>query len=71
MRDYCVFIPSPFLTWGLCSIDGVRIVLALMRSFANMFLLRHTVVPYILPRLQQAGYRLVTLAECLGRPAYS
>jgi len=30
----------------------------------------HQVLPYAIQRLQGAGYRLVTLAECLGLPAY-
>ncbi|KAJ3525834.1 hypothetical protein NMY22_g10412 [Coprinellus aureogranulatus] len=30
----------------------------------------HQTVPYMIQRLQAAGYRLVTLAECLGQPAY-
>jgi len=30
----------------------------------------HTVVPYAIQKLQAAGYKLVTLAECLGLPAY-
>ncbi|KAJ3507680.1 hypothetical protein NLJ89_g6168 [Agrocybe chaxingu] len=30
----------------------------------------HNVVAYAIQRLQSAGYRLVTLSECLGRPAY-
>ncbi|CAA7264881.1 unnamed protein product [Cyclocybe aegerita] len=28
------------------------------------------VLPYAIQRLQSAGYRLVTLAECVGQPAY-
>jgi len=28
------------------------------------------VIPYIVPRLKAAGYRLVTVAECLGRAPY-
>lgn len=30
----------------------------------------HQVLPYAIQQLQGAGYRLVTLAECLGLPAY-
>lgn len=30
----------------------------------------HEVIPYVIPKLQAAGYKLVTLAECLGLPAY-
>jgi len=30
----------------------------------------HQVLPYILPLLKNAGYKLVTVAECLGIPAY-
>ncbi|KAL0953206.1 hypothetical protein HGRIS_004461 [Hohenbuehelia grisea] len=30
----------------------------------------HQVLPYAISKLQAAGYRLVTLAECLGKPAY-
>jgi len=30
----------------------------------------HQVLPYAIQRLKSAGYRLVTLAECLGKPAY-
>jgi len=30
----------------------------------------HEVLPYAIQKLQAAGYRLVTLAECLGKPAY-
>jgi peptidoglycan/xylan/chitin deacetylase (PgdA/CDA1 family) len=30
----------------------------------------HQVLPYAIQRLQAAGYRLVTVAECLGMPAY-
>jgi len=30
----------------------------------------HQVLPYAISRLKGAGYRLVTLAECLGLPAY-
>ncbi|KAB5589705.1 putative effector protein [Ceratobasidium theobromae] len=30
----------------------------------------HEVIPYVIPKLQAAGYQLVTLAECLGLPAY-
>lgn len=28
------------------------------------------VIPYAIDVLKKAGYRLVTLAECLGQPAY-
>jgi len=31
---------------------------------------RHQVLPYAIQKLQAAGYQLVTLAECLGMPAY-
>ncbi|KAK0236198.1 carbohydrate esterase family 4 protein [Armillaria nabsnona] len=30
----------------------------------------HQVLPYVIDRLQAAGYRLVTLAECLGEAPY-
>ncbi|KDR81985.1 hypothetical protein GALMADRAFT_240389 [Galerina marginata CBS 339.88] len=30
----------------------------------------HQVLPFAIQKLQAAGYRLVTLAECLGKPAY-
>ncbi|KAF8599422.1 carbohydrate esterase family 4 protein [Ceratobasidium sp. AG-I] len=30
----------------------------------------HEVIPYAIQKLQAAGYKLVTLAECLGLPAY-
>jgi len=30
----------------------------------------HQVLPYAISRLRSAGYRLVTVAECLGLPAY-
>lgn len=30
----------------------------------------HQVLPYAIQRLQSAGYKLVTIAECLGKPAY-
>ncbi|KAG8704495.1 Carbohydrate esterase 4 protein [Ceratobasidium sp. 395] len=30
----------------------------------------HEVVPYMIPKLQKAGYKLVTLAECLGEEPY-
>ncbi|KAG8706310.1 Carbohydrate esterase 4 protein [Ceratobasidium sp. 394] len=30
----------------------------------------HEVIPYVIPKLQAAGYKLVTVAECLGLPAY-
>jgi peptidoglycan/xylan/chitin deacetylase (PgdA/CDA1 family) len=30
----------------------------------------HQVLPYAIQKLQAAGYQLVTLAECLGMPAY-
>ncbi|RDB28972.1 hypothetical protein Hypma_014961 [Hypsizygus marmoreus] len=30
----------------------------------------HQVLPYAISKLKQAGYRLVTLSECLGLPAY-
>ncbi|KAF5374529.1 hypothetical protein D9615_009071 [Tricholomella constricta] len=30
----------------------------------------HQVLPYAISKLQNAGYRLVTLSECLGLPAY-
>ncbi|KAF8756197.1 Carbohydrate esterase family 4 protein [Rhizoctonia solani] len=30
----------------------------------------HEVIPYVIPKLQAAGYRLVTLAECLGQQPY-
>jgi len=30
----------------------------------------HQIVPYAIQRLQAAGYKLVTVAECLGMPAY-
>ncbi|KAF8875509.1 chitin deacetylase [Infundibulicybe gibba] len=30
----------------------------------------YDVLPYAIQRLQQAGYRLVTVAECMGQPAY-
>jgi hypothetical protein len=33
-------------------------------------LFSHQVLPYAIQRLQGAGYRLVTVAECLGMPAY-
>jgi hypothetical protein len=31
---------------------------------------RYDVLPYAIQRLQQAGYQLVTVAECLGRAPY-
>lgn len=31
----------------------------------------HTVLPYAIQKLQGAGYKLVTLAECLGEQPYS
>ena len=31
---------------------------------------RHQIVPYAIQKLQAAGYRLVTVAECLGIQAY-
>ena len=31
---------------------------------------RHQVLPYAIQKLQAAGYQLVTVAECLGMPAY-
>lgn len=30
----------------------------------------HEVIPYVIPKLQAAGYKLVTLAECLGEQPY-
>ncbi|CAE6401881.1 unnamed protein product [Rhizoctonia solani] len=30
----------------------------------------HEVIPYVIPKLQAAGYKLVTLAECLGQQPY-
>ncbi|KAH9483588.1 hypothetical protein JR316_0003058 [Psilocybe cubensis] len=30
----------------------------------------HQVLPYAIQQLKAAGYRLVTVAECLGKPAY-
>ncbi|KAF5318124.1 hypothetical protein D9619_012198 [Psilocybe cf. subviscida] len=30
----------------------------------------HNVLPYAVQRLKSAGYKLVTVAECLGKPAY-
>lgn len=30
----------------------------------------HQVLPFAIQKLQAAGYKLVTLAECLGQPAY-
>ncbi|KAF9546888.1 carbohydrate esterase family 4 protein [Agrocybe pediades] len=30
----------------------------------------HQVLPYAIQRLKSAGYRLVTLAECVGKPPY-
>ncbi|KAG6901650.1 hypothetical protein C0995_009541 [Termitomyces sp. Mi166 len=30
----------------------------------------HVVLPHAIKTLQDAGYKLVTLAECLGMPAY-
>lgn len=30
----------------------------------------HEVVPYAIQKLQAAGYRLVTVAECLGEEPY-
>ncbi|KAG5726443.1 Chitin deacetylase, partial [Termitomyces sp. T112] len=30
----------------------------------------HQVLPYAIQQLQDAGYRLVSLAECVGLPAY-
>ncbi|KAF8624448.1 hypothetical protein AX15_005867 [Amanita polypyramis BW_CC] len=30
----------------------------------------HQTLPYGIQKLQAAGYQLVTLAECLGKPAY-
>ena len=30
----------------------------------------YQVIPYAIQQLQQAGYRLVSVAECLGKPAY-
>lgn len=31
---------------------------------------RHTVLPKAISVLKSAGFRLVTVAECLGQPAY-
>ncbi|EDR09238.1 carbohydrate esterase family 4 protein [Laccaria bicolor S238N-H82] len=31
---------------------------------------RHQVLPYAIKKLKAAGYRLVSLAECTGLPAY-
>ena len=30
----------------------------------------HQVLPYAIKKLQAAGYKLVSLAECTGLPAY-
>ncbi|CAE6420375.1 unnamed protein product [Rhizoctonia solani] len=30
----------------------------------------HEVIPYVIPKLQAAGYKLVTVAECLGMQPY-
>ncbi|EUC63917.1 carbohydrate esterase family 4 protein [Rhizoctonia solani AG-3 Rhs1AP] len=30
----------------------------------------HEVIPYVVPRLQAAGYKLVTVAECMGMQPY-
>lgn len=31
---------------------------------------RHKLLPHAISVLQKAGYKLVTLSECLGKPAY-
>jgi hypothetical protein len=65
----CVFL----ICWQLvfyirnncvCHVNGVGNKLVL-----NLFY-RHQVLPYAIQRLKSAGYQLVTLAECLGKPPY-
>ena len=36
----------------------------------KMFFYRHEVLPYAIEKLQKAGYKLVTVAECLGEQPY-
>ena len=36
----------------------------------NFFFYRHEVLPYAIEKLQKAGYKLVTVAECLGQQPY-
>lgn len=38
--------------------------------FLNGFFLSHQVLPFAIQQLQKAGYKLVSLAECTGLPAY-
>ena len=36
----------------------------------KFFFFRHEVLPYAIEKLQKAGYKLVTVAECLGQQPY-
>uniref|UniRef100_A0A8H7XY41 NodB homology domain-containing protein n=1 Tax=Psilocybe cubensis TaxID=181762 RepID=A0A8H7XY41_PSICU len=66
-------------TWGISTAEVLRRYDNLISSRPNTVLtLNHevhqqaaqVVLPYAIKALQAAGYRLVTLAECLGMPAY-
>lgn len=43
---------------------------SLFQLYLTFLSSRHQVLPYAIKRLQAAGYRLVTLAECLGQAPY-
>lgn len=68
--------PSTILTLnhetiGITLLISVMRMLVLKRPILNFAeTTAHQVLPYAIQQLKAAGYRLVTVAECLGKPAY-
>lgn len=69
---------TPSLRWTMMCISKLRAYSSLHGPYITGFWTRppicsfysQVIVPFAIKALKDAGYRLVTLAECLGKPAY-